>query len=173
MRTLGHSAPSCNLPGMDDVSADTDRLDDLHSLVPIDDDGRLFLSAEITDWKPILDRGIDTVIDLEGGVDHGVPEVANQFLYIYLPIQDGDLPDLDRLHAVARLGAELVHRGDRVLAHCGLGLNRSALMIVLILRYLGMDAAAAVERCRQRRPGALFNPVFADYLLTGLVKPLL
>ena len=141
-------------------------------IVQIDDDGKLFLSAAINDWQPILDRGIDTVIDLEGGVDHGVPEVANKFLYIYLPIADGELPDLDRLHAVARLGAELVRRGDRVLAHCGMGLNRSALMAVLILRYLGMEPEAAVARCRERRPGALFNHIFADFLLTGLVTAL-
>ena len=150
----------------------TDDLDQFCAVVPMDDDERLFLSAEITDWKPVLDRGINVVIDLEGGVDHGVPEISNHFMYIYLPIADGDLPDLDRLHAVAKLAAELVHRGDRVLAHCGLGLNRSALMVALILRYLGMDGPAAVERCRQRRPGALYNNVFAEYLLTGLVKPL-
>src|SRR5215470_13218900 len=114
--------------------------DFLRDIVQIDDDGHLFLSAAIHDWQPVLDRGIDTVIDLEGGVDHGVPELADQFLYIYLPIHDGELPDLDRLHAVARLGADLIKRGDRVLAHCGVGLNRSALMCVLILRYLGMES---------------------------------
>ena len=146
--------------------------DFLNAIVQMDDDGRLFLSAAIHDWKPVLDRGINVVIDLEGGVDHGVPEIANHFMYLYLPIADGDLPDLDRLHAVAKMAAELVHRGDRVLAHCGLGLNRSALMVALILRYLGMEGPAAVERCRQRRPGALYNPVFAEYLLSGLVKPL-
>ena len=74
--------------------------------------------------------------------------------------------------AVAKLGAELVKRGDRVLSHCGVGLNRSALMVALILRYLGMDGNAAVARCRERRPGALYNEVFADYLLSGLVRPL-
>jgi len=145
--------------------------DFLTQIIQMDDDGRLFLSAIIHDWKPVLERGIDTVIDLEGGIDHGVPEQADKFLYIYLPIHDGELPDLDRLHAVAKLGAELVQRGDRVLAHCGVGLNRSALMIALILRYLGMDGAAAVDRCRQRRPGALYNKVFADYLISGLVRP--
>jgi protein-tyrosine phosphatase len=146
--------------------------DFLADVVQMDDDGLLFLSANIEDWRPVLDRGINIVIDLEGSVDHDVPEVTNHFLYIYLPIFDEDLPDLDRLHAVAKLGAELVRRRDRVLAHCGLGMNRSALMVALILRYLGMDAQAAVERCRERRPGALFNQTFADYLLTGLVKPL-
>ena len=145
----------------------------LQQIVQMDDDGKLFLSAAIEDWQPILDRGIDTVIDLEGGVDHGVPESLNRFLYIYLPISDGELPDLDRLHAVAKLAAELVKRGDRVLAHCGVGLNRSALMVALILRYLGMDGASAVERCRQRRPGALFNKVFSDYIISGLVTAIL
>ena len=43
-------------------------------------------------------------------------------------------------------------------------------VMYLILMYLGMDAAAAVERCRERRPGALYNKVFADYLLSGLVR---
>ena len=143
----------------------------LEEIVQMDDDGRLFLSAAIEDWKPILDKGIDTVIDLDGGIDHGVPETANHFLYIYLPIHDGELPDLDRLHAIAKLSAELVQRGDRILVHCGLGLNRSALMMALILRYLGMDPKAAMERCMERRPGALYNEVFRDYLLSGLVHP--
>jgi protein-tyrosine phosphatase len=145
-------------------------MDWFDEIVQIDDDGRLFLSGVIDDWKPIIDRGIDTVIDLEGGVDHGVPTEANQFLYIYLPIHDDQMPDLDRLHAVAKLAAELIQRGDRVLAHCGVGLNRSALMVGMILRYNGMDAESAVQRIRDRRPGALFNQAFADYLLTGLVR---
>ncbi len=139
-------------------------------IIQIDDDAKLFLSGAIEDWAPILDHGIDTVIDLEGGVDHGVPTEANKFLYVYLPIHDAQMPDMDRLHAVAKLGAELVKRGDRVLAHCGMGLNRSALMVCLIMMYLGMDAKTAVERTRARRPGALYNKVFADYLLTGLIR---
>jgi protein-tyrosine phosphatase len=146
--------------------------DFLKQIVQMDDDGRLFLSAAIHDWTPILGRGINVVIDLEGGVDHGVPELFDKFLYVYLPIHDGEMPDLDRLHAVAKLGAELVRRGDRVLAHCGLGLNRSALMVALILRYLGMDAAHVIDRCRERRPGALYNTIFAEYLMTGLVEPI-
>ena len=145
----------------------------MSAIVQMDDDGHLFLSAAIEDWEPVLAKGIDTVIDLEGGVDHGVPEMADRFLYVYLPIHDGELPDLDRLHAVARMAAQLIKRGDRVLSHCGVGLNRSALMVALILRYLGMDSAAAVERCRERRPGALYNKVFADYLISGLDKPVL
>ncbi|HEX8342796.1 MAG TPA: hypothetical protein VF624_17970 [Tepidisphaeraceae bacterium] len=142
----------------------------LDEIVALDDAEHLFLSAAIQDWQPILDRGINTVIDLEGDVDHGVPTTPDKGLYVYLPIHDGEMPDLDRLHAVASMAATLVKRGDRVLCHCGLGLNRSALMSGLILRYLGMEPATVVQRLQSRRSGALYNTIFRDYLLSGLVK---
>ena len=134
-------------------------------IVQLDDGGRLFLSGAIEDWKPVHDRGITVVIDLDGDVDHGVPTAADAFLYVYLPIHDGDLPNIDRLHAVARLGARLVANGHRVLSHCGMGLNRSALVAGLILMIQGMTGPQVVEQLRQRRTGALFNEVFARYLL--------
>lgn len=137
----------------------------LHELSQIDDAGRLFLSGSIEDWQPVHQKGIRVVVDLEGDVDHGVPTAADQFLYVYLPIHDGDLPNLDRLHAVGRLAAECVRKGDRLLSHCGLGLNRSALVAGLVLMHHGMTGPEAVARLRERRPGALFNTVFADYLL--------
>ncbi len=131
----------------------------------IDDVGRLYLSGSIENWQPVHERGITVVIDLEGDVDHGVPTAADEFLYVYLPIHDGDMPNLERLHAVARLGARMVATGHRVLSHCGMGLNRSALVAGLILMEQGMTGPAAVALLRERRPGALFNEVFANYLL--------
>ncbi len=136
-----------------------------HELSQVDDEGRLFLSGSIENWQPVHDKGITVVIDLDGDVDHGVPTAADAFLYVYLPIHDGDLPNLDRLHAVARLGAGLVGTGHRVLSHCGMGLNRSALVAGLILMVQGMTGQQAIERLRERRTGALFNEVFARYLL--------
>ena len=108
--------------------------------------------------------GIDTVIDLEGGLDVGVPTVPNQVLYIYLPILDEDLPNLEKLDALATLGATLVGQGHRVLSHCGMGFNRSALVAGLILHKLGMPGPAVVARLRERRAGALFNERFAAWL---------
>ena len=137
----------------------------IDEIVQVDDDGRLFLSGAIEDWKPVHARRITIVIDLEGDVDHGVPTTADEFLYIYLPIHDGGMPNLERLHAVAELGARLVAQGHRVLSHCGMGLNRSALVAGLILVSGGMTGQQAVERLRARRRGALFNELFARYLL--------
>jgi protein-tyrosine phosphatase len=85
-------------------------------------------------------------------------------MYIYFPIHDGDLPDLQKLHALGQFGATLLQQGQKLLSHCGLGCNRSALVAGVILNYLGMDGPNAVRLLREKRPGALFNEQFAAYL---------
>ena len=47
----------------------------------------------------------------------------------------------------------------------GMGFNRSGLVAGLILKALGVSGTAAVTRIRERRPGALFNDRFAEYLV--------
>jgi len=133
-------------------------------LFPIDDEERLFISPVITDWAPVHQRGIEVIIDLEGTLDQGVSTRPGHILYIYHHIYDEELPDLVRLHAVAELGARLVQNGQKVLAHCSMGFNRSALVAGLILTELGYEGAAALDRLRARRPGALYNERFAEYL---------
>jgi hypothetical protein len=134
-------------------------------LFPIDSQQRLFISPAIDEWQPVHDRGISVVIDLEGGIDTCIPTNANEILYIYLPILDTlDLPNLDKLDSVAHLGARLITSGHKVLSHCGMGYNRSALVAGLILTHLGMTGGDAVELLRKKRPGALYNEVFANHL---------
>ncbi len=133
-------------------------------IVQLDEKNLLFLSPDIDDWSPLQQGSISVVIDLDGDLDIGVPTVPNHVLYIYFPIYDEDLPDLDKLHAVANLGATLVEKGHKVLTHCRMGFNRSALVAGLILIYLGMTGADVVDLLRLKRPGALFNKVFASYL---------
>ena len=135
-------------------------------LFQVDDDGRLFISPALDDWECAAARGVDVVIDLEGGLDGCIPTVTNHCLYIYFPIADDDLelPPLAKLRAIARLGAALIGEGHRVLSHCGMGFNRSALVAGLILVERGMPGALAVARLRERRPGALYNDGFAAFL---------
>ena len=137
---------------------------DLYQVTQVDDAGRLFISPVIHDWDAVSSRGIDTIIDLEGGLDIGVPTVPNQILYVYFPILDENLPNLEKLEAVAALGADLVAREHRVLSHCGMGFNRSALVAGLILNKLGMPGPQVVRQLRARRAGALFNEHFANHL---------
>jgi len=77
-------------------------------LVPLDEQDQLFISPSIDDWKPIEDHGITAVIDLDGDLDLGIPNIPNHMLYVYFPICDEGLPDLNKLHALAKLGARLV-----------------------------------------------------------------
>jgi protein-tyrosine phosphatase len=133
--------------------------------VPIDDDGLLWLAPACENWEPIVQaHELTAVIDLEAGLDHGIPAHPDRVIYVYFPFVDEDVPTLHRLHAVARLGAELVRERERVLVHCQMGLNRSALVAGLVLVYNGMSGAEAVARLQERRPGALYNQTFAAYL---------
>jgi protein-tyrosine phosphatase len=132
----------------------------------IDDLGGLYLSSDIDDWSVIREKNISAVIDLDGGIDKDVPTDANGLIYIYFPFHDEDIPDKAKLHALAAFGAEMISRGQKVLCHCLMGYNRSALMAGLILYHLGKSGLEALDLVRERRPGALFNPVFADYLLS-------
>jgi hypothetical protein len=133
-------------------------------LYQVDDDKRLFISPAIHEWSLVERYGVDTVIDLEGGLDHCIPTVPNKCLYVYFPIFDEDLPSIPKLTGIARLGATLIREGHVLLSHCGMGFNRSALVAGLILNELGMSGPAVVSRLRERRPGALFNETFAAYL---------
>src|SRR5260370_31792421 len=95
-------------------------------LIQVDDEGCLFISPAIREWESIAARGIDIVIDLEGGLDQCIPTVPNECLYLYFPIYDEELPDRVRLEAVIGLGAHLVPSGHPALSHLGLCSNRSA-----------------------------------------------
>jgi protein-tyrosine phosphatase len=136
-------------------------------LYQIDDDGQLFISADLRDWAQAVPHGIDVVIDVDGGLDTWIPTHSNHCLYVYFPFDDDDqlLPSVTKLRAIAQMGASLIREGHRVLAHCGMGYNRSGLIAGLILKALGLPGAAAVARIRERRPGALFNDRFAEYLM--------
>jgi hypothetical protein len=135
-------------------------------LFRVDDEGQLFISAAIDDWDAVCRHGIDVVIDLEGGLDECIPTVPNHCLYVYFPIADDDqqLPNLIKLRAIARMAAGLITEGHRVLSHCGMGFNRSALMAGLILVELGMTGTEAVALLRARRAGALYNEMFSACL---------
>ena len=51
-----------------------------------------------------------------------------------------------------------------------MGFNRSALVAGLILVELGVPGPQVVERLQSRRPGALFNDRFADFLRSESLK---
>lgn len=149
------------MPSEERVSAN---LAKMYAITQVDEAGQLFIGPVIHDWTEVERREIDTVIDLEGGLDVGVPTEPEQILYAYFHFYDEELPSLSKLDGLANLGASLIRSGHRVLVHCGMGFNRSALVAGLILNKLGMPGSKTVQQLRARRPGALFNETFANYL---------
>jgi protein-tyrosine phosphatase len=130
----------------------------------IDDKGLLYIGPDIDEWDDLNSHDIHVIFDLDDDLDIGIPEIPNQLLYIYFPFEDRELPNLAKLHENAKLGASLIKQGYRVLCHCGMGHNRSALLAGLILTYLGMSGGDAIELIRRHRQGALYNKNFAAYL---------
>ncbi|MFD8702647.1 protein phosphatase [Kitasatospora sp. NPDC059648] len=116
----------------------------------------------------VVGRQFDLVVSLftlpghgpAPGVEHVVREVPDR------PLS----PDqLLAVQEAARLTAAAVRRGRRTLVRCHSGYNRSGLVVAQALVGLGHDTDGAVRLVRERRsPWALNNPVFVDYLNTGL-----
>jgi len=138
------------------------------NLTPIDDDQRLYVSATIDDWSEIQTLGISVVVDLEGTIDSGIPSANGALLYLYYPFEDSAIPDAEVIESLAMFLADLVRRGHRVLVHCSMGLNRSPLVAGAVLRRMGWGPEALIERLRERRPGALFNEAYCEYLLKSV-----
>ncbi|CAN2189988.1 CDKN3-like domain containing protein [Candidatus Nanopelagicaceae bacterium] len=75
--------------------------------------------------------------------------------------------DLDRLRQAVDFGFDRWKQGDRVLVRCQAGLNRSGLVLALILIKDGLKPAEAIARIRDNRgDDALFNRDFHNWLLT-------
>jgi len=74
--------------------------------------------------------------------------------------------DLDRLRQAVEFGYDRWKAGDRVLVRCQAGLNRSGLVLALILIKDGKTPQEAITCIREGRgPDALFNNNFFSWLL--------
>jgi protein-tyrosine phosphatase len=133
-------------------------------ITPIDDERRLFVSSMIDDWRRIDEHDISVVVDLERALDAAIPSSDGTRLYLYYPFDDEDVPDHGLVGPLTAFLAELYRSGHRVLVHCRMGLNRSPLVAGVVLHHLGWSGHDAIERLRERRPGALFNEHYCGYL---------
>ena len=74
--------------------------------------------------------------------------------------------DLDRLRQAVDFGYDRWKQGDRVLVRCQAGLNRSGLVLALILIKDGLKPSEAIARIRDNRgEDALFNRDFYNWLM--------
>lgn len=74
--------------------------------------------------------------------------------------------ETEELFATARYAYDEWKRGKRVLVRCQAGLNRSGLVMALVLMQDGYTAEEAIQLIRKKRnPYALFNEKFVEFLL--------
>ncbi len=110
----------------------------------------------------VRDYDIRTVVCLRPRFDVDMPSLVE---YIYAPIPDGRSVAPAAVEPTVALVVERVQAGKTVLVHCIAGRNRSGLIVGLALRDLyGMDGRAARDLVLDRRPNALYNPAFVEYL---------
>jgi len=125
----------------------------------------LFQGSQIKtqeDVEKIRELKIQTIIDLEGGLD---PPMGFLDSYLYWPISDVPwLPDIEYLFMVANYGALLNKNNQKVLVHCKQGLNRSGLVCGRIMNLRGMKGKDILKAINEKIPGALWNPVFREYV---------
>lgn len=86
---------------------------------------------------------------------------------LYFQIEDADLdPEVtDDLDAFVGEVIVQLQCSKKVLVRCSAGINRSALVVALVLVAMGWSADDALKRLRHvRSPDVLFNQSFVNYL---------
>ncbi|GII55297.1 protein phosphatase [Planotetraspora thailandica] len=116
----------------------------------------------------IVGAEFDVVVSLYHRDGHGP---ADGVEHHYADLPDGPLlaGQIETVAALAETAAQAVQAGRTVLVRCHSGYNRSGLVVAQALAELGYPIEDAIFLIRYRRSKwALNNPLFVDYLTTGL-----
>jgi len=147
------AAPDEVLPGLWQGGTEDDQV--IGCRVPVDHHG-LFAGR-----RPLFDVVVTLYADAQPA-PWGVEELRYGF-------PDAALSPLaaERAVALARHAHRRWREGARVLIRCQAGVNRSGLVMALVLMLEGMSAPDAIAHIRLRRaPAALSNTRFVHWLLT-------
>ena len=100
------------------------------------------------------------------------PRLGADGLWLHVPIPDAEMEDPDGVRETARLVAERVVAGRRVLVHCWAGLNRSGVVTARALMFMGRSVDEAIAAVRAARgTSALFNADFVEWLYDEAADP--
>lgn len=101
------------------------------------------------------------------------PRLGEDGLWLHVPIPDAEMEDPDGVREAARVVAERVGAGRRVLVHCWAGLNRSGVVSARALMLMGVPVAQAIAAVRAARGQvALFNRAFVQWLYEEAGEPI-
>lgn len=129
----------------------------------------LYISGHPDHARAFLDKDVQVVVDLQGDVDTSVIESEEQghtTLYVYWPVEDGDMPNENIVRNIATLVCRALNANEKVLVHCKAGHNRSGLICARTLIEQGKSPEEAIETVRRARGDghALNNEKFVEWL---------
>jgi hypothetical protein len=117
-----------------------------------------------TNNRPRTDLPFDAIVTMYAWARPADRQVQ-EFRY---GVDDAAITDIDlnRLRQAVEFGYDRWKQGDRVLVRCQAGLNRSGLVLALILIKDGLTPSEAIAQIRQNRgEDALFNNNFHNWLM--------
>lgn len=115
------------------------------------------------DGVSLESEGFDQIISLYPREKY---KVGQHTEVVEIRAYDSPTQDPTVFISVAKMAADLVEQGKKVLVHCQAGLNRSGVVTALTLCNLGFDSADAVELMREKRsPLVLCNEAFESWVL--------
>jgi len=123
----------------------------------IDPAGQVLLSAypRSRDLAGLQRRGIRLLVNLDERPHEATLLARYGLTELHLPVPDFHAPTPEQLAIGVAAVVSAVSAGERVAIHCAAGLGRSGTLAACYLVELGQDWAAAVERVRAARPGAI------------------
>ena len=115
-------------------------------------------------YSPVIPTGFDAVVCCREVTDWALIGVP----FLHLPMVDwSTLPKAWLIRGGEAFLDEVVERSSqKALVHCAEGHNRSGLVVGYYLIKYGYKPQDAIDLIRSKRPGALSNQTFVDYLLS-------
>lgn len=129
-------------------------------------DDRLWISST-PDFSMIRESGATCILSC---VRKGPTDAARLAIprYRQILIPDGKIVREDLFRQAVRCVEEWIYLNQIVLVHCNAGRNRSCTVAALFLmRNKDMKGSEAIAFVRERRPNAIGNKYFEEWLMRG------
>ena len=111
-------------------------------------------------------KDIDILVDVDNWEDF--PNIfPENHIYLRWKIEDGDLPDKNKLVSIGRFIARSMREGNNVLIHCAAGQNRSVLLSAVVIYLLsGVEGPWLYTYLKSLKPMCLTNQTYRDFVQT-------